>query len=147
MLKYVWFNLKKKELHARLLWTDTPVQEAKASRKFGVLRSFRYESNRNSLFYKTMSGIFKIPDTLKSYRDCTSFSETQAKESWEKDFKTMKNENFKIPRHRFVKQTIPIWLISKRTQNSKLARRFSFLNWGVSSRKASMKFLIKPNIF
>ena len=28
------------------------VQEAKASRKFGVLRSFRYESNRNRLFYK-----------------------------------------------------------------------------------------------
>ena len=45
---------------------------------------------------------------LKSYRDFTSFSETQAKETCEKDFKTMKNENFKIPRHRFVKQTIPI---------------------------------------
>ena len=37
----------------------------------------------------------------------TTFSETQAKETWEKDFKTMKNENLKIPRHRFVKQTIP----------------------------------------
>ena len=34
--------------------------------------------------------------------------ETQAKETCEKDVKTMKNENFKIPRHRFVKQTIPI---------------------------------------
>ena len=32
------------------------VQEAKASRKFGVLRSFRYESNRNRPFYKTLSG-------------------------------------------------------------------------------------------
>ena len=39
-----------------------PVQEAKASRKFGVLRSFRYEPNRNPLFYKTVSGIFKIPN-------------------------------------------------------------------------------------
>ena len=40
-----------------------PVQEAKALRKFEVLRSFRYESNRNRLFYKTVSGIFKIPNT------------------------------------------------------------------------------------
>ena len=84
------------------------VQEAKASRKFGVLRSFRYESNRNRLFYKMVSGIFKISEYLKSYRDFTSFSETQAKETCEKGFKTMKNENFKIPRHCFVKQTIPI---------------------------------------
>ena len=75
---------------------------------------------------------------LKSYRDFTSFSETQAKETCEKGFETMKNENFKIPSHRFVKQTIPIWLISKWTQNPKLARRFSFLNRGVSPRKASM---------
>ena len=51
---------------------------------------------------------FQNSEYLKSYRDCTTFSETQAKETWEKDFKTMKNENFKIPRHRFVKQTIPI---------------------------------------
>ena len=36
------------------------VQEAKASRKFGVLRSFRYESNRNRLLYKTVSGNFEI---------------------------------------------------------------------------------------
>ena len=36
------------------------VQEAKALRKFGVLRSFRYESYRNRLFYKTMSGNFEI---------------------------------------------------------------------------------------
>ena len=50
---------------------------------------------------------------IKLYRDFTSFSDTQAKETCEKGFKTMKNENFKIPRHRFVKQTIPIWLISK----------------------------------
>ena len=56
---------------------------------------------RNRLFYKTVSGI------LKSYRDFTSFSETQAKETCEKGFKTMKNENFKIPRHHFLKQTIP----------------------------------------
>ena len=127
----------------------TPVQEAKASCKFGVLRSFRYESNRIVCFTKRspllclilqlvavnlyLTGIY-----LKSYRDFTSFSETQAKETWGKDLKTMKNENFKIPRHRFVKQTIPIWLISKWTQNSKLARRFSFLNWGVSSGKVSM---------
>ena len=40
---------------------------------------------------------------LKSYRDCTSFSETQAKENREKDIKSMKNENFKIPRHFFCK--------------------------------------------
>ena len=51
---------KKKELHARLSWTNTPVQEAKASRKFGVLHSFRYVSNRNHLFYKTVSGNFEI---------------------------------------------------------------------------------------
>ena len=38
----------------------TPVQGAKVSRKFGVLRSFRYESNRNRLFYKTVSGNFEI---------------------------------------------------------------------------------------
>ena len=58
---------------------------------------------------------FQNSEYLKKYRDCTTFSETQAKETWEKDFKSMKNENFKIPRHRFVKQTIPIWLISKWT--------------------------------
>ena len=66
----------------------TPIQEAKASRKFGVLCSFRYESNQNRLFYKTMSRIFKY---LKSYWDFTSFGETQAKETFDKDFKTMKN--------------------------------------------------------
>ena len=38
-------------------------ERRKVSRKFGVLRSFRYESNRNRLFYKTMSGVFKIPNT------------------------------------------------------------------------------------
>ena len=32
----------------------------KASRKFGVLCSFRYESNQNSLFYKNVSGNFEI---------------------------------------------------------------------------------------
>ena len=93
---------------------------------------------------------FQNSEYLKSYRDfCTSFSETQVKETWEKDFKTMKNINFKIPRHSFVKQTIPIWLISKRTQNSKLARRFSFLNRGVSSCTVHVIpfFLIEPNIF
>ena len=52
---------------------------------------------------------FQNSEYLKSYRDFTSFSETQAKETCEKDFKTMKNENFKIPRHRFVKRRIPIW--------------------------------------
>ena len=36
------------------------VQEAKPPRKFGVLRSFRYESYRNRLFYKTVSGNFEI---------------------------------------------------------------------------------------
>ena len=51
---------------------------------------------------------FQNSEYLKSYRDFTSFSETQAKETCEKDFKTINNENFKIPRHRFVKQTIPI---------------------------------------
>ena len=81
---------------------------------------------------------FQNSEYLKSFRDFTSFSETQAKETCEKDFKTMKNENFKIPRHSFVKQTMPIWLVSKWTQNYKLARRFTFLNRGVSSRKASM---------
>ena len=52
--------IKRKELHARLFLTNTLVQEAKASRKFGVLRSFRYESNRSRLFYKTVSGNFEI---------------------------------------------------------------------------------------
>ena len=51
---------------------------------------------------------FQNSEFLKSYRDFTYFSETQVKETCEKGFKTMKNENFKIPRHRFVKQTIPI---------------------------------------
>ena len=32
--------------------TPCRVQEAKAPRKFGVLRSFRYESKWNRLFYK-----------------------------------------------------------------------------------------------
>ena len=71
---------------------------------FGVLRSFRYELSRNRLFYKTVSD-FQNSEFLKSYRD---FTLTQAKETCEKGFKTMKNENFKIPTHRFVKQTIPI---------------------------------------
>ena len=93
------------------------VQEAKGSRKFGVLRSIRYETNRNNLFYKTVPvWDFQNSEYLKSFRDFTSFSETQAKETWEKDFKTMKNENFKIPRHRFVKQTIPIGLISNQAR-------------------------------
>ena len=39
---------------------------------------------------------------LKSHRDFIPFSETQVKETCEKVFKTMKNENFRIPRHRFV---------------------------------------------
>ena len=51
---------------------------------------------------------FQNSELLESYCDFTSFSETQAKETCEKGFETMKNENFKIPRHRFVKQTIPI---------------------------------------
>ena len=34
--------------------------EAKAPHKFGVLRSFRYESNRNHLFYKRGLGILKF---------------------------------------------------------------------------------------
>ena len=34
--------------------------EAKAPHKFGVLRSFRYESNRNHLFYKNGAGNFEI---------------------------------------------------------------------------------------
>ena len=74
---------------------------------FGVLRSFRYELSRNRLFYKTVSD-FQNSEFLKSYRDFIYFSKTQAKETCEKGFKTMKNENFKIPTHRFVKQTIPI---------------------------------------
>ena len=89
---------KKKEFHARLSWTNTPVQEAKASRQFWVLRSFRYESNRNRLFYKKRVWDFQNSEYLKSYRDFTSFSETQAKETCKKRFKTMKNDNFKIPR-------------------------------------------------
>ena len=56
---------------------------------------------------------FQNSEYLKIYRDFTSFSETQAKETCEKDFKMMKNENFKIPRHYFVKQTIQILLITK----------------------------------
>ena len=59
-------------------------------------------------FTKRCLADFQNCECLKSYRDFTSFSETQAKETYEKGFKTMKNENFKIPRHRFVKQTIPI---------------------------------------
>ena len=35
----------------------------KLKRRFGVLRSFIYESNRNRLFYKMVSGIFEIPNT------------------------------------------------------------------------------------
>ena len=46
--------------------------------------------------------------------------------------KALKRWRMKIPRHRFVKQTTPIWLVSKWTQYSKLARSFSFLNQGVS---------------
>ena len=35
VLKYVWFGLivKKKEFHARLSWTNTPVQEEKDDRE------------------------------------------------------------------------------------------------------------------
>ena len=36
---------------------------------------------------------FENSEYLKTYRDFTSFSETQAKETCEKGFKTMKNEN------------------------------------------------------
>ena len=73
---------KQKEFHARLSWTNTPVQETKASHKFGLLRSFRYELNRD----------FQNSEFLKSYLDFTYFSKTQAKETCEKGFKTMKNE-------------------------------------------------------
>ena len=45
---------------------------------------------------------FQNSEYLKSYRDFTSFSEVQAKETWEKDIKTMKNENLN-PRHHFSK--------------------------------------------
>ena len=54
--------------------------------------------------------------------------ENQAKESCEKDFKTMKNENFKIPRHRFVEQTIPIRLISKWTHITGYRRVASYIS-------------------
>ena len=36
-------------------------------------------------------------------------------------------------------------LNKRKSANSKLARRFSFLNQGVSSRKATMEFLFSPN--
>ena len=36
---------------------------------------------------------FQNSEYLKSYRDFTSFSETQAKETCEKGFKTMKNDS------------------------------------------------------
>ena len=66
--------------------TLTRVQEAKASRKFGVLRSFRYESNRNR---RRCLGFSKFRILKKLSRLYTSFSETQAKETWEEDFKRM----------------------------------------------------------
>ena len=77
---------------------NTPVQEAKASPcKFGVLHSFRVKSESPVL----QNGVwdFQNSEYLKRYRDFTSSSETQAKETCEKDFKMMKNKNFKIPTH------------------------------------------------
>ena len=41
---------------------------------------------------------FQNSEYLKSDSDFTSSSETQGKETCEKDFKMMKNKNFKIPR-------------------------------------------------
>ena len=58
-------------------------------------------------FTKQCLGFSKF-QILKKLSRFYFFSETQAKETCEKGFKTMKNENFKIPLHRFVKQTIPI---------------------------------------
>ena len=55
--------IKKKNSMLAFLELTPRVQETKALRKFGVLHSFRYESNRNRLFYKTVSANFEIFET------------------------------------------------------------------------------------
>ena len=97
-----------------LTFPELTPQFKKLKRRASLAFCVHIESNRNRLF-SLQNGVwdFQNSEYLKSHRDFTlkvlkKFCETQAKETWEKDFKTMKNENFKIPRHRFVKQTIPI---------------------------------------
>ena len=80
-----------------------PVQEdlkRRASLEFNV---HLYMSQIGIVCFTKQCLGFLNSEYLKSYRDFTSFSETQNKETWGKDFKTMKNEIFKIPRHHFVK--------------------------------------------
>ena len=86
---------KKKEFYVRLSWTNTRIKKLKrrASLEFCVHLDMS-QIGIVCFTKRCMSGIFKIQKYLKSYRDFTSFSETQAKETCEKGFKKMKNENF-----------------------------------------------------
>ena len=121
--------LKKKGIHVFVSWTNTPVQE---SLEFCV----HLDMSQIGIVCST-----KICLGISKFRIIKKISRFYffQRETCEKDFKTMKNENFKIPRPPFCKiDDSAIWLISKWMQNFKLARRFSFLNRGVSSRKASM---------
>ena len=98
--------IRKKELHARLSWTNTPVQDAKAPRKFGVLRSFRNESNRNRLFYKTVSGNFEIFIVYRFKVFFPGLFGSSLAERSKTAITFLSIRNFENPRHRFVKQTI-----------------------------------------
>ena len=134
---------KKKEFHARLSWTNTPVQEAKASRKFGVLFSFSRWFKSESPVLQNGVWDFQNSEYLKSYRDFTSFSKTQAKETCEKDVKTMKNENFKIPRYRFVKQTIPIVIVGIKSETEEWQPWFAIERKSGKSANSFMRWKFK----
>ena len=58
---------KKKEFHARLSGTNTPVQEAKASRKFVALRSFRGVKSESSVLQNGVSKFRILQKLLRFY--------------------------------------------------------------------------------
>ena len=72
-----------------------------------ILRSFKCESNRNRLFYKTVSGNFEIfiLHRFKAFF-ASLFGLSLAERSKIANFLSIRN--FENPRHRFVNETIPI---------------------------------------
>ena len=91
---------KKKEFHARLSVLELTPRFKKLKRRASL--EFCVHSDMSQIgiacFAKSVWD-FQNSEYLKRYRDFTSSSETQAKETCEKDFKMMKNKNFKIPTH------------------------------------------------
>ena len=81
---------KKKEFHGRFL--ELIPRFKKLKRRTSLEFCVHLDKSRIGIVCFTNSvWDFQNSEYLKSYRDFTSFSETQAKETGEKGFKTMEN--------------------------------------------------------